>query len=250
MSSATTPVLAPSGNTAARPAPAERATTKSARERAGERERRARCGRRDVRCAAPCSRGRSASGTAPPRWKVGSLTRLLLRRRAPAPRTPRPLRPPASAATTRARGRSRVSSSARSTPSSPATRSNALRCSVSSPCLVRVARGRRARARAACPGRRDGAARCGRTDEIPAVREPGSAPSSEAPPSASASQKSEARRRCGTSATATGVKLEAPVEVVRLAQERCDAGAHLRERPRPAASSALIPYAGLPLGVR
>ena len=68
MSSATTPVLAPSGKTAARPAPADCATTKSQRERRRERERRARSARADVRCAAPFSCGRSARATATRRW--------------------------------------------------------------------------------------------------------------------------------------------------------------------------------------
>ena len=87
----------------------------------------------EVRCAAPWRRGRSASGTATRRWTVGSphdgillraarlfgelLDLFVLRR----PRRPREL------------ARDQVSSSARSTPSSPATRSNAFRCSVSSP---------------------------------------------------------------------------------------------------------------------
>ena len=158
---------------------------------------------------------------------VGILTTAPPALRAPARRTPRPLRPPACAATTRARARSGSARRRCSTPSSPATRSNALRCSVSSPRLVRVAQhGERAlerRARVdlqparAAGGRRDTSGRRSR-----AAASTKSAAEPEREPEEQAGRHAIRRRRDRR-------EVEAPVEAVRLAQERRDAGAHLRE---------------------
>ena len=206
-----------------------RATTKSQRERRREREREddahdRRALRRRVRARAQVGeRDRARCGGA-----SGSTSRVARpASRAPARRTPRPLRPPACAATRRARARSASSSSARSTPSSPATRSNAFRCSVSSPCsCAQREHGERAlerRARSELDG----------SDARPHDAVPAPA-SQSAPRTASAGERRARARRASDGRDAVRRRgdrrqAEPPVELVRPLQERCDAGADLRE---------------------
>ena len=183
----------------------------------------------DVRCAAPCRRGRSASGTA---TLAMEGRRLLTSASSCAPRACSANSSTSSSsgvrcdhASSRAMQGQLVGALDAELAGHPLERLPLQR-------LVAVSRarsaGRRARARAACPGR--SRARCASRphDEVPAVREPEQPRARTRRRAPSASQK----RRLGRVryvGDATGVKSKRQLRRFVLREERCDAGAHLRE---------------------